>query len=50
MKRVTSDNNFVGLSNNYVEHWSVDDKAAKDFKILALIYSNVLHNYFDGPN
>jgi len=37
--------------NNYVERLNIDDKAAKSFNILAIIFFffffNVLHNYFD---
>jgi len=35
--------------SNYVKRLNVDDKAAKNFNILA-INLNVLNNYFDGSN
>jgi len=35
--------------NNYAERLNVDDKAAKNFDILATSL-NILHIYFDGLN
>jgi len=48
MCRYSSENNFID-QNNYVEHLSVDDNAAKSFNILATSSSG-LHNYFDDPS